>query len=257
VTYIKSGGRLSYASVRSCFPQYINHVFISHFHADHTHGLRVLQALGIEDPPVTNFIGEIPTLYMSDRAVALLDHVVRERPAATPLAAVPRPGVDVTVLVNELFVPVGAADAFADAMHAWMGSAGVEEIAVLSGVPVAHGPDDHRAFYVATDDYRGCRLADVDVRPMGNGFLDGVNASLMARGLDADAGVFITPVHARVPDVEAAIRLVDAVNGVYDLDLDTGDLEAFAAEVERHYAELSERLEATREEARPEERMYM
>lgn len=44
----------------------VDHVFISHFHADHTHGLRVLQALGIEDPPVTNFIGEIPTLYMSE-----------------------------------------------------------------------------------------------------------------------------------------------------------------------------------------------
>jgi len=44
----------------------VDHVFISHFHADHTHGLRVLQALGIEQPPITDFIGEIPTVYMSE-----------------------------------------------------------------------------------------------------------------------------------------------------------------------------------------------
>ena len=44
----------------------VDHVFISHFHADHTHGLRVLQALGIEQPPITDFVGEIPTVYMSE-----------------------------------------------------------------------------------------------------------------------------------------------------------------------------------------------
>lgn len=44
----------------------VDHVFISHFHADHTHGLRVLQALGVEQPPITDFIGEIPTVYMSE-----------------------------------------------------------------------------------------------------------------------------------------------------------------------------------------------
>ena len=170
-----------------------------------------------------------------------------------------RPDLDVTVLVNELFVPVWAADAFADAVLGWTERSGVDEIAVLSGVPVAHGPDDHRTFYVATGDYRDHRLADSEVPPMGNGFLDGVNASLMARGMDSAlrVGVFVTPVHPQVPDVEAAIRLVDTVRRVYGLDIDTADLEGFAAEVEQYYGELAERLEATREEQRPEERMYM
>ena len=105
---------------------------------------------------------------------------LRERPGPPPLPARPR----VTVLVNELFVPVWAADA--------------------------------------------------DVPPMDNGFLDGVNASLMARGLDSDlrVGVFVTPVHAQTPDAEASVRLVEAAERVYGLGLDTADLEAFAAEIE-------------------------
>lgn len=44
----------------------VDYVFISHFHADHTLGLRTLQPFGIEQPPVTDFIGETPTVLMSE-----------------------------------------------------------------------------------------------------------------------------------------------------------------------------------------------
>jgi uncharacterized protein len=169
-----------------------------------------------------------------------------------------KPGVDVTVLVGELFVPVGVSAGFSDALAAWLDDNDVEETAVLSGVPVAHGPDGHRTFYVATDDYREARLDGADVPPMGNGFLDGLEAELLAQGIDSDrrACVYTTPVHAQAPDVEAAIRLVDTVSDVYDLDVDTGPLEAFAAEVAQHYEALSERVQRAEDE-RPDDRMYM
>lgn len=43
----------------------VDHLFISHFHADHMLGLRALQSLGIEQPPVTDFVGETPTVFTS------------------------------------------------------------------------------------------------------------------------------------------------------------------------------------------------
>jgi uncharacterized protein len=170
-----------------------------------------------------------------------------------------KPDVDVTVLVGELFVPVSVSGAFSSALGTWLDDNDVQETAVLSGVPVAHGPDGHRTFYIATDDYQKARLEDADVPPMGNGFLDGVNAELLARGIDSDrrACVYTTPVHAQAPDVEAAIRLVDAVSDVYDLDVDTGPLEAFAAEVAQHYEELSERVQRADDDEQPDDRMYM
>lgn len=45
----------------------VEYVFLSHFHADHTLGLRVLQAIGLEEPPVESFVGDVPTLVMSER----------------------------------------------------------------------------------------------------------------------------------------------------------------------------------------------
>lgn len=170
-----------------------------------------------------------------------------------------RSDLDLTVLVGELFVPVGAADSFSTAILDWTERNGVDEIAVLSGIPLAHGPNDHRTFYIATEDYQPNRLEDAEIDPMGMGFLDGVNASLVERGLDTDlgVGVFVTPVHAQVPDAEAAIRLLSVLKAVYDLELDTGPLEEFAGEVTNHYAQLSERLEATENHERPEDRMFM
>ena len=166
---------------------------------------------------------------------------------------------DFAVLVGELFVPLGATQHFADAISKWLSSNDVSEVTSLSGVPVAHGPDDHVAYYVASEDYRAARLTDTEIRPMGRGFLEGVNAELMQQAIDTETkvGVLTTPVHPRAPDVEAAIRLLEAFASVYDVPLDTGPLEQFAAEVEQHYQELAERMERVAEESAPEDRMYM
>ncbi len=45
----------------------VEYVFLSHFHADHTLGLRILQALGLEEPLVESFVGEPTTLVVSER----------------------------------------------------------------------------------------------------------------------------------------------------------------------------------------------
>lgn len=170
-----------------------------------------------------------------------------------------RSDLDVTVLVNELLVPSWGADAFASAILDWSNEHSVEEICLLFGIPVAHQPDEHDVYFVATDDYRANRLADTDLSPMGRGFLEGVNGSLVAHGMDTPlrVGVLITPVHEEVPDVEAAIRLVDTVDHLYGLGIETGELEAFAVEIEEYYRDLAARLEADDAWQEPADRMFM
>lgn len=73
-----------------------------------------------------------------------------------------------------------------------------------------------------------------------------------------DTCVYTTPVHAREPDAEAALRLLEPFDDVHDLNLDTGPLRAFADEVSRYYTELAERMNADRPEERvSEDRLYM
>lgn len=168
--------------------------------------------------------------------------------------------LDVAVLVGELWVPPPATRPLVDALGDWCTDQNVGEVVALSGVPVPHGPDEHRPYYVATDAIRERRLVDVDLEPMGGGFLEGFNAALMERGLESslETAVFTTPVHAQAPDADAALRLLDAAERTYALDVDTAPLEAFAEEVREQYAELAEQLEAARTGERThDDRMYM
>ena len=175
-----------------------------------------------------------------------------------PVRLYSRDDLDITVLVAELFVPASVGQAFADAVLDWTEDGGVEEVVVIAGVPVPHGPDAHRTFYVATEDYHDRRLRDQAVPPMGTGFLDGVNAALMARGIDSPLGVciYVTPVHAQAPDVDAAIRLVETIEAVYELGIDPSPLTEFADRVRQYYTDLAARMEEKETET-PEDRMYM
>ena len=174
-----------------------------------------------------------------------------------------RSDLDLTVLMGELFVPLGATNPLASAIIDWTERNDVEEIGVLSGVPLAHSPDAQRTFYIATDDYRAKRLDGVDgddtLQPMGNGYLSGVNGSFVTHGLDPSLAVcvFSTPVRARNPDVDAALRLLETVSEIYDFDLDTGPIEEFATSISEHYERLAEHVEDTQEDRRYEDRMYM
>lgn len=172
-----------------------------------------------------------------------------------------RSDIDMTVLVGELLVPGHAAGPLAKSVLSWAEAADVSEVVVLSGVPIAHAPDDHRPFYIASTDYqRAHNLQEAGVQAMSGGYLDGFNGAVTARGLDSSlrTAVFTTPAHAQAPDAEAALRLLNAVLAVYDLDVDTGPLEGFAAEVSKHYEELAERMaESEADEPMPEDRMYM
>lgn len=177
-----------------------------------------------------------------------------------PVRVYDSPDLAPTVLVGEVPVARDDSRSFTSAVVEWAIGADIDEVVVLSGVPGPHGPEDHRTFSVATPDYQAARLpVDGPVPPMGSGFLDGVPASFLTDGIDTSlrVGVFVTPVHGQVPDADAALRLLETLVEVYDLPVDTGPLASFADQIQRHYADLAERLEMAADADRPEDRMYM
>lgn len=167
--------------------------------------------------------------------------------------------VPITTLVGEQFVPLWAAETYGASLLEWVDGTGVDELCLVRGVPMAHGPEAHQTYWIATEDFQECRLEASDLEPMGNGFLDGVPATLLERGMDTElaVGVLVTPVHPQTPDADAALRLLEGVVEVYGVDVDVGPLEAFAEQVRSYYGELAERLDAEAERDRPEDRMYM
>lgn len=175
-------------------------------------------------------------------------------------------GRNMAVLVGELFVPVGAARSFADALLEFAEERTITEIAVLYGVPFSHGPGEHEVFSVATPEYRERRLSEGSIQPLQGGFLDGVVGELVTRSLDdeaPDTGVFLTPTHPPGPDVDAALRLINAAESIYGFDVDETELRRLGERLREYYEQLADRMTTLSDEETlgshdyPEDRMYM
>ena len=243
--------------------------------------------LTTDQPPGSTLVVGHPHLGMA--GVTAVDYLVRhldadqighlapaELPAITPFEdGVPRhhsrlynlAAADLTILVGELFVPPTVAESYTSTLLTWADEYGVDDVVIVHGVPFPHGPEEHEVFYVATEEFRERRLAAADIQPLKGGFLDGVPGEILTRSLDAaapDAGVFITPTHPPGPDIEATLRLLEAVEAVYGFDVDETELRELGAQLREYYEQLADRMatlaegeEALGSHDYPEDRMYM
>ncbi len=171
-------------------------------------------------------------------------------------------GTDMAAVVGEMFVPVPAASAFVDSLLSWVEEADISEVVVPYGIPFPHAPEEHDVFTVVTDAFRERRLDGGGFDGLRGGVLDGPVGELVGRSMNGaapPAGALLTPVHPPGPDLEAALRLVDALEALYGVDVDEGELRRQSRELQEYYATLAERMQAVEEGSRdyPEDRSYM
>lgn len=196
-------------------------------------------------------------------------------PAMTPLSdGAPRhpvriyggavDGVELTVLVSEMFVPVWASEPFVDGLVEWIDATPISEVVTPYGIPFPHDEEGHVVSYAATAEFRERRLAETDIGPLPGGFVDGIVSELLLHGLEAtdlDVGVLVTPTHLPGPDLQAALLLREAIGTVFGVELGETALEEQAAAMQRAYSELADRMAALEEQSVPreftEDRMYM
>jgi uncharacterized protein len=173
------------------------------------------------------------------------------------------PDRSVSVIVGEAFLPAAAGEPFVDAVVEWATGVGIWEVVVPYALPYPHDPSAHTVSHVGTPAFRERRLAGTEIDPLPGGFLDGMVGELMTAGLERDApvGTLVTPVHPPGPDLDAAVRLLDALDAVFDLDVDPTELEARADERRRYYGELAQRVQRLDDRgpggSSPDDRMFM
>ena len=153
--------------------------------------------------------------------------------------------VEFTLLVSELPVPIQLSEPFGRILLEWIDERDVDEVTLLTAIPSLESFEE--LFYVASADYYEHRLADRSISALRSGFLTGVNASLTARAMDTElrVGVLATSIDPRQPlDGEAVLRLVEGLDRIYGLDVETDELRQFAERTREHYEELAARVES-------------
>lgn len=179
------------------------------------------------------------------------------------------PGSNLTVFLSEVFLPVWLADAVTETVFDWISTNDLREVTILHGAPFPHSEDEHVVFHVGTDRYRDTHFADdhSDIRPLPGGFFDGIVGEFITRGLDATAppvGALVTPAHYPGPDLDGALRLITALETIYDIEVDEAELEERSEEMKQYYQDLAQRMETLRDSEQsirsrdfPHDMMYM
>lgn len=221
---------------------------------DATAGSRLL--IGIANP---GMVGLTVLDYLTTQTEAeQIGHVTpRGIPLVTPFAdGAPRrpirlsaaPDLDATLLVSELGVAPDVAERVADALLSFTDANGIDEITIVTAMPFPHGPDQHDAFLVGTDSSRDSHETAIEegLSLLQNGFFDGVTGALIARRMDADTpavGVLVTPAHPPGPDFDGSILVIEALESLYDVSIDTSELRERSEQMRRYYQRLAEQME--------------
>jgi uncharacterized protein len=162
------------------------------------------------------------------------------------------------IVVCEIPLHIKNSYQIADSLLDWIESKGVKELVALEGIPVRGIPSKRTVFCAAEfEKIEACKEKGIEMSRAG--IISGVIGSILNECLTRKiTGVaFLTPVIAFIPDPEGAAMLIDAVNKVYNLDIDTKDLVEKAEEIKQKLKILSKRHEKMRKaeerDGRPEE----
>ena len=142
----------------------------------------------------------------------------------------------VCAIICEITLQMKGLYTIAEAILDWAKEKGSKEIIILDGV--ASDVHDKEAYCAAEEDL--CRvMADKNIKIIPHGFVTGIAGGILNECLirEIQGIALLAKANAIIPDPEAAATIIEAVNRLYEMNIDTGDLKK---EKERIAAELEE-----------------
>ncbi len=136
----------------------------------------------------------------------------------------------------------------------WAKEKGSNEIIILDGV--ASDVHDKKAYCAAEEDL--CRvMADKNINIIPHGFITGIAGGILNECLirEIQGIALLVKANAIIPDPEAAATIIEAVNRLYEMQIDTTDLKKEKEKIAAELEELSKKyLQSKKEESSD---MYM
>ncbi len=153
---------------------------------------------------------------------------------------------EITLRLEGVFTIVGA-------ILDWAKEKGSNEIIILDGV--ASDEHDQKAYCAAEEDL--CRvMADKNINVIPHGFITGIPGGILNECLirEIQGVALLVKANKLLPDPEAAATLIEAVNKMYEMQIDVSDLKK---EKERIGAELEELSQKYVQDRKQFSGMYM
>jgi len=147
----------------------------------------------------------------------------------------------ICAIICEITLRMTGLDSIVSALLNWAEENGSHEIVILEGVTSAEGHDG-KAFCAAEEDL--CRvMQDKGINMISQGFIMGIPGGILNECLvrKIQGLTLLVKADSKIPDPLAAATLVDAVNKMYETDIDIEDLKKEKERIGADFKELSER----------------
>ncbi|MEM4378443.1 MAG: PAC2 family protein [Candidatus Nitrosotenuis sp.] len=152
----------------------------------------------------------------------------------------------ICAVICEVTLRMDGLNSIATTILDWAESKGTKELIILDGV--ASDEHDNKTFCAAEEDL--CRImSEKGISMISQGFITGIPGSILNECIIRKIRAITLLVRANhtSPDPLAAATLIDAINKVYGLNIDTTDLKKEKEKIGIEFKELSEKYKEHRQ----------
>jgi uncharacterized protein len=130
----------------------------------------------------------------------------------------------------------------------WAASVGVKETVVLDGIPVQGLPVNRKVLYAAEEEKLKDLEADSEMEILQKGIITGIAGSILSETLCRDMVGFalLTPAIVMIPDPEGAVKLLSALNRLYNVGAELAELQESGDKIREQMGEVAETVEGMR-----------
>ncbi len=135
----------------------------------------------------------------------------------------------------------------------WAAELGVKETVVLDGIPVQGMPSERKVLYAAEEE----KIADLEEQEemeiLQKGIITGIAGSILSETLCRDMVGFalLTPALTMIPDPEGAVKLLQALTKLYDVEVDVSELQESADKIREKMRDMAKQVDGMRQGQQP------
>jgi uncharacterized protein len=164
----------------------------------------------------------------------------------------------VIVVVCEMPIELEGLYEVSSVLLDWFERIKAREIVILEGLGVNGIPEEREAVFVA-DERKSEILQSKGLSPLESALLSGVGGSILNQCLSRKVtGLSIlTTTSVDIPDPGAALTIINAVNAIYSLKIDTDELEESSKRLNEQLAKIADQYrKTTGSYQEPDKRLY-
>ncbi|RLI92501.1 MAG: hypothetical protein DRO94_02335 [Candidatus Altiarchaeales archaeon] len=211
----------------------------------------------IEGFPSKGFVSTIATRYMIDELeMEVIGYIKSDKVKSIAVVHDSKPMYpiriyakdNIVLIFSEVNIPLQFVGEFSDALMEWFKEIKPKRVYLLAGITGKEIEKEHEIFALTTDEELEERLEKLNVEKLDEGMLTGISSDILLECIECGIPSVSLMVETRyIPDPLGAASLLNILNELLNLKIDTRKLVEKGKEIEDMFREITEQMKRGKE----------